>query len=239
MLKVFFGPDTAKARQALNATLEEFRKNNPNGLISRFDGDHADPGEVREALFAQSMFGDPACLVFDNLSEKAESGELLMDIIPSASKSTHTIVVLEANPKKEIRELLVSASREVKEFLQKTASFDNAIFTLGDALGAKDKRVLWATLVRLTREGYAPEELHGTLFWAAKSLFLAKTLTKSEAEGAGVKGYSYTKFSGYARNWKEDDIRNVLDRLKEVIHERGEQRGADLGVLLEQFALSL
>ena len=239
MLKVFVGPDTAKARHALALAIEEFRKNNPNGLVSRFDGDHADPSEVSEALFAQSMFGDAACVVFDNLSEKAESCGLLVDILPDAAKSTNTVIVLEVNPKKEIRDLLKTHSKEIKEFLQKAAASDTAIFVLGDALGAKDKRTLWSTLVRLTREGYAPEELHGTLFWAAKSLFLAKTLTPGEAEAAGVKGYTYTKFSGYSQKWTEKELRDVLDQLKEVIHERGEQRGADLGILLEEFVLGL
>lgn len=238
MLKVFFGPDTAKARAALMAEIAKFRDRYPNAPVSRFDADHCDPQEVAGAIGSASLFGDPACVVLDGLFERAEGTETFLPLLSEAAKNANSVLLFESAPKAEIKKslLVLVDKKDIKEFAKTEKREDGAVFALGDTLGAKDKRKFWELYVRLRRDGHAPEEIHGTLWWAAKSLYIAKTCSRTEAEEAGVKGYSYTKYADFAKKWTEDEMRHVLDRLKDMPHERDV---AELQVQLEQFALTL
>ncbi len=241
MLKVFLGPDAGKARAALGAAVAEFRAANPGALVTRFDVDHCDTSEIGGALGAASLFGGSSCVVLDMLAERVEGEEILKDMLPLAVDSTNTVFILEGAPKKELKEALDKAVSKgnIQAFAKAEKKDDGAVFALGDALAGKDKRAFWDLLIRLRRDGHAAEELHGTLWWAGKSLYIAKVSSRADAEAAGVKGYSYTKFSGFAQKWSKEELDNLIDRLKDIVHERSEERGGDLDLLLEKFALSL
>jgi hypothetical protein len=91
------------------------------------------------------------------------------------------------------------------------------MFAMADALGARDKKTLWILYRQAVEEGKASEEIHGILFWQAKSMVLAAR-TKFAGE-AGLNPYVYTKSKRYAENFSEPELTALLDRLVSVYHD--------------------
>ena len=81
-----------------------------------------------------------------------------------------------------------------------------------------------------------PEEIHGILWWQAKSLALAsKTRNASEA---GLNPFVYNKAKRYLSNWKKEEVESLLSKLSRMYHKahRGE---ADFEIELEKLMLDI
>ena len=113
----------------------------------------------------------------------------------------------------------VSENAETPATARKSGSSGggNSMFALADALGARDKKTLWILYCTAIEEGKVPEEIHGILFWQAKSMIIA-----AQAKTAGDSGLSpfvYQKSKRYANNFKPEELKNLLERLVSVYHD--------------------
>jgi len=113
---------------------------------------------------------------------------------------------------------------------------DNTFFALADALGARDKKKLWLLLRNALDHDSVPEELHGILFWQAKSLALAAQ-TASAGE-AGLNPFVYGKAKRFLVNFKQNEIEKMLSKLVWMYHEAHRGR-VDFSIELEKFVLDI
>ena len=91
------------------------------------------------------------------------------------------------------------------------------MFAMADALGARDKKTLWILYRQAVEAGKVPEEIHGILFWQAKSIALAaRTNSATEAD---LNPFVYGKAKRYAANYSDKEINNLLERLVAVYHD--------------------
>jgi hypothetical protein len=110
------------------------------------------------------------------------------------------------------------------------------VFTLGDLLGKRDKRGLWTYYQQALATGLVPEELHGTFFWAVKSMLLASV--SASAEEAGQKPFTYTKFKSYAAHYTAEELSAMSLALVQIYHEARQGR-TDIPTALERFILTI
>jgi hypothetical protein len=82
------------------------------------------------------------------------------------------------------------------------------------------------------------EMVHGTVFWAWKSMYLCLTLPKEEVIKTGMKDFTYRNYSRFAQNYSTKELEDRLRELKEMYH-RAHRGEGDFEVLLERFILNI
>jgi hypothetical protein len=113
---------------------------------------------------------------------------------------------------------------------------DFNIFSLTDAIGARNKREAWVLYQRALASGMVAEEIFWKVVWQIKTLLLANR-TKS-AEEAGMKAYPYSKAKSALKNFKTGEIEKISENLVIGYHQarRGE---IEIDALIEKTLLNL
>ncbi len=232
MITIFIGEDTQSARKALRKTLDEAKKEGESNIL-RFSDVSFNASALNEAIFAQNLFGDKNIIVIDGILDDKEGVEYYSMALKDASNH---VFIRETAPNKDILAVLKKIGGIVNEFPLIKKKPENS-FALADALTARDKKVAWIEYLRAVERGAVAEELHGTIWWATKLLYLCATLEKEEAIAAGVSIYSYQKYLTNSKKFLTNEIEDRLRMLKNMYHEahRGE---VDFDAALEQYILS-
>lgn len=110
------------------------------------------------------------------------------------------------------------------------------IFSLTDALGARNKREAWLLYQKALASGLAPEEVFYKVQWQVKTLLTAQN-TKSVAE-TDMKPYPYSKAKGYLKNFKANELESLSEALVLGYHSARRGQG-DIETLVEKFLLKL
>ena len=113
---------------------------------------------------------------------------------------------------------------------------DFNVFTLTDAIGARDKREAWVLYQKALASGMVAEEIFYKLFWQTKTMLLAKRTRN--AEEAEMKSFPYSKAKSFLKNFKEGEIEKLSEELVKGYHQvrRGE---GEMETLIEKFLLKL
>ncbi len=235
MIRAYIGAETQKARKAMSAALSELLKTHPEALVTRFNDTSFDPQLAAEALASQNLFGDGNIVVFDGLLDVNE-GEVFYKTMLSGSQNT--VLLRENDVGKELLTVFQKIGEvEVYAPVKKIYKPENS-FAIADAVGAKDKKAAWVEFEKVRRRGSAMEEVHGTIFWAFKSMYIAATASKEEALATGMKDYTYRTYLNFSRKYLSADLKEKLGELKEMYH-RAHRGEGDLDISLELFLLRL
>ncbi len=218
MLYVFHGTDAVAILSKLHVYVERLCGEVPGTEVFRFDEDTYAPEAVRELAGARGLFFERHVTVIRGALTTPGSRESLIALLPVLKESSNVFVLHEGK-------LDVASKREVEEHAEKVEecvvkekkgrAFN--IFGLGDALGMRDRKLLWVLYVKALRAGHEPEEVHGTLFWAVKSMLLAH-LTESPEE-AGQKPFVWEKFKRYAKGYSKEELANLSRDLVALYHD--------------------
>lgn len=218
MLYFFYGTDRDKAREKAHALIESFQKKKHGAELFRLDSDNWNGARFDEFIGGQGLF-ERKLIVFSNrLFENAEAKEIVLKRLTDIQKSENTFIFLEDA-------VNIETLRELKKEAEKVEVFDKKerekekfnIFSLADAFGKRDKKNLWVLYQKALASGAAPEEIHGILFWQLKNIFLA--LHCNNAEEANLKPFPWSKARAFAKNWKENELKNLSERFVAVYHE--------------------
>ena len=235
MIQLFIGEDTQKARKEARECFERAKDEYPEALISVFDDVSFDSALATDAFVSENLFGGINILYFDGLLDNGKGESFYRNTIQD---TTHLVVIRE---KVMPKDLLVFFERisEIKEYplIKKIEKRENS-FAIADAVGARDKKRAWVEFERLRRHGGAMEEVHGTIFWAFKSMHIALVLPKADALATGMKEFTYRNYYGFAKKYLKKELEDKLSELKDIYH-MGHRGEGELGVLIEQFLLRL
>jgi DNA polymerase III delta subunit len=235
MIRAFIGLDTQKAREAMRSAVEREIAEQRDVLVSRFSDVSFDPALASDALGAQNLFGGGNIVVFESLLDHAEGEVFYRTMLPLTQ---NTVFLREAEVNKDFL-LFLNDIAEVSEFtpVKKFKKPENS-FALADAIGARDKKTVWVEFEKVRRQGAAMEEVHGTIFWAFKSMYITATVSKEEAFATGMKDYTYRTYLNFSKKYLHAELKERLGELKEMYHlaHRGE---GELDILLEQFLLKI
>lgn len=236
MLYVIYGKDREKGRARFRALR--------GSLIKGCGEEHIVlEGEIsKEVLHSfaatQGLFGGTTLHTFDCVFDKKDEQEVLLAHANELRLSPNTFLVFEPELDKKIADSILETKAEVEEFALK--KIDNRpefnIFSLGDALGKRNKKELWVLYQEAINSGLTPEEISGTLFWAVKNLALMKN-TKA-GDDAGLNPFVAKKTRGFALNYTQEEIKNLSHSLVTIYHE-AHRGGEPMDIALERFILSL
>lgn len=229
------GEDTQNARKEARESFEQAKREYPEALISVFDDVSFDLSSARDAFVSENLFGGINILYFDGILDDPEGESFYRNTIQD---TTHLVIIREKTIPKDLL-LFFQRIAETKDYplIKKIEKRDSG-FAIADAVGARDKKRAWVEFEKLRRHGAPMEEVHGTIFWAFKSMHLALLLPKSEALATGMKEFTYRNYYGFAKKYLKKELEDKLSELKDIYH-HGHRGEGELEVLMEQFLLRL
>lgn len=234
MIHCFFGEDSQKARKEARVLFERLRSDNKSATASYFDDILFDMSAATDAFTSENLFGGQNILYFDGILEHTDGESFYRTIL---KKTEHDVVIREVSPSKDLS-VFFERLGEVKLYpLMKRFEKRVDSFPVANALGARDKRASWVEFEKVRRSGTAMEEMHGTIFWAYKTMLIARLLDKKDALRGGVKETSYRTYSAHAQGYTIDELKDKITLLKDIYH-KGHRGEGEMEDLLEQFILS-
>jgi len=233
MLKVFYGNDVIKIRQAaLNAVGQSVAGGD---VLVTIDENNYVPGIYTDAAGGVSLFGGRQVYLIDTPSSDERMYEDTVTNLSIFQESGHLFVVIEES-------LLAAAKKDFAKYAESMEEFKAVAnerfnsFAMADALASRDKKSLWLLLNEAVLSGIALEELIGTLWWQLKSLRLA-AVTNSAAE-AGMKDYPYNKAKRSLSKFKPGEVETLSQSLLALQHDSRLGK-RDLDLALEWWVLSI
>lgn len=238
MLYVIHGTDTEKAREKSHALFEALKEKKPDASAGTINAEEITLERLDELTQTQGLFENKQIIFMDRTLENKDIREVMLEKIDAIAESPNIFIFFEGKLTKEILKKLEKRAEKITEYeaSEERKKESGSFFHLADALGSRDKKSLWVGIREAFDDDAAAEEIHGILFWQAKSLALAsKTASVSEA---GLNPFVYGKAKRYISNFKKGEIDALVSKLVVMYHKahRGE---VDFEIELEKLALDI
>ena len=234
MLYFIYGTDRAKGlkyfqalreKLALGANVETVHEGSVSGEV------------LDEAVSTRGLFGEKTLYVLDGILEKKGDQEILASRAEALALSPNYFLIFEPTFTKDLAGEISAHATESLEYVAPKADTRPAfnIFSLGDALGNRNKKDLWVLYQQAVATGLGDEEVCGTLLWSVKNM----ALMKNEGAGdAGLNPFVAKKSRSFARNYTSDEIVGLSRKLVILYHE-AHRGGEPMNIALERFILAL
>ena len=219
MIYFYYGTDIKKTHLKSHELINSLLKKKPDASFFKINTENFNEVTLKEYIGSQGLFSDKYIVLLDRLCEKKEVKEQYIDLLKEISESENIFIVLEGKIDK-------ATATKIEKKSEKTVKFDldeiidkksdSNVFEIANAFGRRNKKEIWMLYRKYIDSGSAPEELHGILFWKAKTMLLAKDFY----------------------NWKEEELMNFIDKLITVYHEARRGNG-ELETSLEALLLSI
>lgn len=236
MLQLLYGNDRENIRTQFHTVRELLREKCDNERLVR-------EGETQANFLAEisssaGLFGEKTLFIFDNILEKKEEQEMIAAHAKELVDSPNFFLLCEPPFEKSFTEVLEKAGANAQEFVavksNKRPLFN--IFSLGDALGRRNKKELWVLYQGARDAGLDSEEICGTLFWAVKNMALMKDAPQGVL--CGLNPFVAKKNREFAANYTKEEIVGLSHSLITLYHE-AHNGGEPMDIALERFALGI
>ncbi|MFZ3020461.1 MAG: hypothetical protein WA051_03030 [Minisyncoccia bacterium] len=205
-----------------------------NDEIHSIDPTNWSDESVSELTQTQGLFAEREIFFVDHVLSELEPEEITKEI-KNLCESVNLIVFIEDAPNKQLEKIEKSAEH-VLNAPQKTVEKGFNVFSLTDALFAKDKKKLWLLYQQALSEKMDPEfDIYRILFWGVKMLALAKEY--GSAASAGISPFVYSKAKGGVSKYKDGEIEKTAQDLANMTIQA--RQGEEWEVLIERFVLSI
>ena len=237
MFYFLYGTDSRKARKKLHELLDLAQKKRQGAEIFKITTENWSEGQLDELIVSRGLFEQKYTVVLDNLFERKEIRDYILDRLQSVANSEQIFLMLEGKIDMPTLKKVESKAKQVQEFVKnEDKKQEPNIFSVTDGLLQKDKKRLWISYIDLLGKGSGAEEIHGILFWQIKNMILA-TKTKNLSE-AGLSPYVYKNSLTGSRKYKEDELLEMSSDLVGMTHKVRQGQG-DLEIMLEKWILTL
>lgn len=236
MLYIIHGNDRQKGRAQFAKLRESLSAHGenvvvvPEGSVSK--------ETLSEQAVTRGLFGEVSVFVLDGVLEKKEDQEIVARTVSLLVESPNHFLVFEPVLVKEfVDEARTSASEMIECSIKKgdeRLAFN--IFSLGDALGERNKKELWVRYQQAVLFGLESEEVCNTLFWTVKNMALMKNA--SSDAGTDLNPFVAKKARGFAKNYEVKELADLSRALVTLYHE-GHRGGEPMNIALERFILRL
>ncbi len=233
---MIYGNDWQKARAKTREVLDALRRKKPDATLVNLSEVGADAGRLTELCGSQGLFERKFIVFADGVCADDKFASVVSLKISDIASSENVFIFLEREVKAELLKIFSKYAGKVQKFekLEKKEDFNS--FILADALIERRGRELWLLFRQALKRGLSPEEIHGTLFWQAKTMRIV-AFTDSPVE-AGLKPFVWTKAKRALKFWKAEEIRQLSGKLLSVYHDS--RRGvSELEIALEKFILEI
>ena len=235
MIRVYLGEDTEKARREARAAFETARNEHTGGNTLYFDDVLFDLAQAIEGFSAESLFGGENILYFDGILEHPDGEQFYRTIL---KETDHKVFVREKEPGKDLAAFFARLGEIIEYKIAKKIEKRENSFAIADAIGIRNKKVAWVEYQMTMKRGVSIEEIHGVVFWAFKSMWMADELSQSDAREAGMKDFTYRNYHQYSKKYLRQELAERLTELKEMYH-KGHRGELNMEQRMELFLLNL
>lgn len=238
MLYVIYGTDTEKAREKSHALFEALKEKKPAAAAGTLTAEAVTLDKLDELTRSQGLFENKQIIFMDRTLENKDVRDVVLEKIKAIAESPNIFIFFEGKLAKEILKKLEKRAEKITEYEldEVKAKEQSNFFPLADALGARDKKKLWILFRDAMEKDAVLEELHGILWWQAKSLALAAK--SKDANSAGLNPFVYGKAKHFLSNWKEGEIDAMLSKLAHMYH-KAHRGQTDFEIEMEKFILDI
>lgn len=170
MIYLFHGSDVIKARQKAFQWVDAARQKAPDAVYLRITPEQVSDAMVREALMAQGLFYTRSLILLDDPFSLSDSSDVVLNLLDELVASDNPIAILApklAAPRAKKLEAVAAKVFKFEEVAKPTRGFNSGLV---NALGARDRTLLWLELQKAYRAGDVPEMVHGLLHWKARDM---------------------------------------------------------------------
>ncbi len=236
MLYFIYGNDRAKGLKHFQKLRDKLSAGGRNVVI--VDEGGVSNEALEEMSSVRGLFGETTLFIINSIIEKKEEQEIVVLSVKTLASSPNHFLIFEPTFAKAITaEILAHATETFEYALVKNdtrPAFN--IFSLGDALGDRNKKDLWVLYQRAVFSGLSSEEICGTLLWSVKNMALMKSA--KSGDDAGLNPFVAKKSRGFAEKYTAEEIARLSRGLVRVYHE-AHRGGEPMEIGLERFILSL
>ncbi len=237
MLYLIYGKDNIKSRKKLHELLDFAKKKRPDAEIFRITTENWIEGQLGELVSSQGLFDQKYTVVLDNLFEKKDTKESILEKISEMAESEQLFFMFETSVDATSLKKIQKHAKQVQEFAKvEDKKFEGSIFSVTSGLLQRDKKILWVDYLDSLKKGNVPEEIHGIFFWQVKNMILSSR-AKSQKD-TGLSPYAYTNALRGSRNYKTEELLKMSNDLVEMTHKVRSGKG-DLGIMLEKWVLGV
>lgn len=235
MLYVFCGTDRERSYQKWTALASDFAEKKKARLF------RVNPLSFsREAfegfLRGQSLFEKKYVVAASTLFENEDAKEFILSHAEDLAKSPNVFLFFEDELSSiEKKELEKYADKLIESKLGEGTVGGFNMYSLTDALGARDRKKLWVLYQKALLEGVSDEEIFWKLGWHVRNML---EVSHVEPGASKLKPYVYDKTFRQVKNFSREEIENLHAELGRVYHETRSE-GKDFDLALESFILSI
>lgn len=221
--------------QKIAKRIEEIKTETGPHVFFRADARSFSEDKLKEWIsFGKGLFDERALVYLDQVFESEEAEQCILSYAKKLISSETVFILREEKILVKIKKALDGGIFEEFEGTD-TKRDKSSIFSLTDALCARDKKKAWALLIQFLENTQA-EEVHGVLWWQVKTILALARSPKSSAESLGMKPFTLSKSKTALQKYTKDEIKDFADDLVFAYHDAHRGIGT-LPHLLEQILL--
>ncbi len=236
MLYFIYGNDRAKGLKHFQKLRDKLSAGGRN-VVTVEEGSVSSEA-LEEMSYTRGLFGETTLFIIDSVLEKKEEQEIVVSRAEALASSKNHFLIFEPTFAKEPAVEVSALAMETFEYVLVKVDTRPAfnIFSLGDALGNKNKKDLWVLYQRAVSAGLSSEEICGTLLWSVKNIALMKSA--KHGSDAGLNPFVAKKSRGFAEKYTHEEVARLSRGLVRVYHE-AHRGGEPMEIGIERFVLSL
>ncbi len=236
MLYIIYGTDRAKGLKHFQKLRDELSLGGTNVVTVEERGVSGE--SLEEMGSTRGLFGETTLFIIDSILEKKEEQEIVVSMAKALASSTNHFLIFEPTFAKEFSAEVATHTVETFEYVLEKVDTRPAfnIFSLGDALGGRNKKDLWVLYQKAVSAGLSSEEICGTLLWSVKNMALMKSA--KSGDDAGLNPFVAKKSRSFAGEYTMEEIAGLSRGLVRVYHE-AHRGGEPMEIGLERFILGL
>jgi hypothetical protein len=235
MLYFFHGIDSKKAGDKASTLISKMLEKKPDASLFEIDESNCTEDTFQEMTQSSALFENKYIVHIKRVLDDKENAEIALGFLKEIKESDNIFIWNEGEVGKTVLKKIEKNSEKIvdvggtKEKEERTR-----IFEICNPIINRDKKNLWVKYNELL-ELYAPEELHGTIFWQFKNIAIA---SKASQGDSGLAPFPYSNAKKALNIFSEDEIQRMNSELTKLVHE-SRLGGPDLRIALERFVLNI
>lgn len=238
MFYLIHGDDERKSEEKFSSLLNQLLTKKTNPTVFRINDENFDPAQFEEFIFGQTLFEQKYIVACRRILENKLACEFIETNLASIAASPHIFVFYEKKLPAGMLKKITNEAEKVQTVtdskLKKKDLFN--VFSLGDALNARDRRKLWLIFTQALHYGLPAEEIFWQFSRAVRNLLLVKKTAKPET--LGLHPFVLKKTLQASDKFSIEELTDLSDQLVGLFHQvRNGEREMDIA--LERFVMEV
>lgn len=236
MIYLFYGTDRNKALSKALSIIETKIEQKPDAVVFKVDAFTVNKNLLIELSGSQGLFEQKYIVHLKDVLSDEVSKEVVFSFLKDLKESDNIFIITDGSLlKKDLVKLEKHTEKMWEHVLKEKIEVKENIFSITNYLLVRDKKNLWIEYQKL-RKTFAPEEIHGTLFWCFKNMLLAAK--SKDIQETGLKPFVYSNSKKASLKFSLEEMEMKFWELTKLLGDSRRGEG-ELDVLLEMWVLEV